>query len=222
MVDITRILCPCGTHPIFGYEGDVRASACVLCKTDGMVNITRAKCSSTECERQGLIKDGDENYCITCAGARGLVTVSQNNCSAQASNFLDAVERDVFGGARIPYRDRLLSDQSWERKEKYGLLKENRRLHPDGYIPPPDESPSDFRGTIVEYHGEFYHGFPPWHTAHESFVFNGQWGPDLYESTMQRMQLFKDAGFRVLYIWGCDWALVNKGRMKLAEALREL
>jgi hypothetical protein len=70
--------------------------------------------------------------------------------------------------------------------------------------------------------GDYYHGYPPWHAAHETHVFRGQWGPDLYAATMERMQLFKDAGFRVLYIWGSDWKRVLARTMPLRHAVREL
>jgi hypothetical protein len=161
-------------------------------------------------------------YCVTCAGKHGLVAVSKSGSSIEASECLDVIEREVFDGALIPYRDRLLPDKSWERKEKYGLLPEHSRLHPDGYVPPPDQSPSSFKGTIIEYHGDRYHGYPPWHEKHETIVFRDQWGPDLYQATMERMQLFKDAGFRVLYIWGSDWKRVQANEATLKDMLREL
>ena len=36
------------------------------------------------------------------------------------------------------------------------------------------------------------------------------------------MDLFKAAGYRVVYIWGSDWKRAVKKRMTLREALREL
>jgi hypothetical protein len=150
-----------------------------------------------------------------------LVATSQQGNSIEASKCLDVIEKDVFG-APIPYRDRLLADGSWYKREKYGLLPARPLLHPDGYVPPPNESPIDFKGTIIEYHGDYYHSFPPWHDAHETTVFKNQWGPDLYRATMERMQLFKDAGFRVLYVWGSDWKRALRMGVPAREALTEL
>lgn len=189
-----------------------------------MVNIISRKCIESECDHKGNVKDPSDPqkiYCISCAGKHGLVATSQSGNSIEASKCLDALEDQIFG-SRIPYRDRLLPDGSWKNREKYGLLRDHPRLHPDGYIPPPDASPSDFKGTIVEYHGDYYHGYPPWHDAHETHVFRGAWGPDLYATTMERMHLFKDAGFRVLYIWGSGWKRVLAKAMPLKHALREL
>jgi len=39
---------------------------------------------------------------------------------------------------------------------------------------------------------------------------------------MERMQLFKDAGFRVLYIWVSDWKRVQANKATLKGMLREL
>ena len=223
MVDIVSPRCPCGKLPSFGLETDARPSCCKDCKTAEMVNIACARCHEAGCEHQAQIKsESGAHYCVTCAGKHGLVAVSKSGSSIEASECLDVIEREVFDGKLIPYRDRLLPDKSWERKEKYGLLSEHSRLHPDGYVPPPDQSPSSFKGTIIEYHGDYYHGSPPWHEAHESNVFGGQWGPDLYRATMERMQLFKDSGFRVLYIWGSDWKRVQANKAALKDMLREL
>lgn len=41
----------------------------------------------------------------------------------------------------------------------------------------------------------------------------------IHEKTMERMHLFKDSGFRVVYIWGPDWKLARRGRMNRHAAL---
>ena len=37
-----------------------------------------------------------------------------------------------------------------------------------------------------------------------------------------RMQLFKDAGFKVMYIWGSDWKRVQANEITLEDALHDL
>ena len=129
----------------------------------------------------------------------------------------DTLEQQL--GLRIENSERLQPDGSWTGSEKYGLVPGHARLHPDGFTP---NYPEGCKGTVFEYHGDYYHGFPPWHEAHESRVYRDQWGPDLFRNTMERMLLFKDQGYRVLYIWGSDWKRAQRGKVTLREALREL
>jgi len=76
-------------------------------------------------------------------------------------------------------------------------------MTPDGYNPP---SPGEtHRGTVWQYHGVYFHGYPPEHPNHESYVFNGAWGPAKYAETIEKMQRYKNAGYRVRYAWSCDY-----------------
>ena len=174
------------------------------------------------CTTQAKVKDPDDSsihLCIACAGKAGLVAVSSTGVSVEASQCFDAIELQL--GMRIENSVRIARDGTRSGSEKYGLLPDNRLVHPDGFTP---NYPDGCKGTVFEYHGDYYHGYPPWHDAHESHVFRGRWGPDLYRDTMMRMQLFKDQGYRVLYIWGSDWKRTNARHpdLTLAETLREL
>jgi hypothetical protein len=128
---------------------------------------------------------------------------------------------EEYLGHPITYRKRYDDDHNIIGAEKHKLLPDHPRLRPDGFVECKDGS---HKGTVYEYHGDYYHGYPPWHPKHETAVFRGNWGPDMYKQTMDRMQLFKDAGFRVMYIWESDW-LSTKARgasRSIGDVLREL
>jgi len=135
------------------------------------------------------------------------------------SECFDELEEHL--GHEITWRERYDEHRNRLGAEKYGLLPDHPRLHPDGFVACEGGS---HKGIIYEYHGDYYHGYPPWHPKHETSVFRGKWGPDLYQATVDRMQLFKDAGYRVLYIWESDWLATKKhgASQSIGDVLREL
>jgi len=82
-----------------------------------------------------------------------------------------------------------------------GGLIPGRRLRPDSYRPEQRE--------VWFYHGDWYHGFPPGHRKHESFIVGDQWGPDVYTATMKMMQLFVDQGMSVKYTWETEFLRIG-------------
>jgi G:T-mismatch repair DNA endonuclease (very short patch repair protein) len=93
-------------------------------------------------------------------------------------------------------------------------------MKPDGFDPP--VSGDTHKGTVWQYHGTHFHGYPPDHPDHETYVHNGKWGPDCYHDTVKKMQLYKNAGYRVKYVWSCDYVQTTcKGPRPLAEVIRD-
>ena len=66
------------------------------------------------------------------------------------------------------------------------------KCRPDSY--------QDNSKTVWLFHGSYYHGFPPGHPKHETFGVGDQWGPDLWEATVEQMKLYVKCGYVVNYI----------------------
>ena len=66
------------------------------------------------------------------------------------------------------------------------------KCRPDSY--------QDNSNTVWLFHGSYYHGFPPGHPKHETFGVGDQWGPDLWEATVEQMKLYVKCGYVVNYI----------------------
>jgi len=116
--------------------------------------------------------------------------------SHEACAFFDAIE--VATGERVPHVHFVAGEQFPLGSEPKGLIP-NRRFRPDGYVAE--------RREVWFYHGDWFHGWPPGHPKHETFVIGNHWGPDRYVATMAVMQLFKEHGFVVKYAWGSDFKL---------------
>jgi len=185
-------------------------------------DVVNKRCSVDGCVKHAVVHDPDDpsiHVCIACAGNLGLVDKTRAGASMACSTCFDELELHL--GHKITWRERYDEQRNRYGAEKYGLLREHPRLHPDGFVECDDGS---HKGTVYEYHGCFYHGYPPWHPKHETAVFRGNWGPDLYKKTMARMHLFKDAGYRVVYIWESDWFFTKKSGStnSIGDVLREM
>jgi hypothetical protein len=110
--------------------------------------------------------------------------------------------------------------------EKRGLI-QNSRMRPDGYDPNPirmsfvAHSIGGTKGTVWLYHGDFFHGYPPWHPEHESRVNGGKWGPDCYRRTVDQMDTYVRHGYTVLYIFGSDVTKAKDSGVRLIDVVRE-
>ena len=90
-------------------------------------------------------------------------------------------------------------------------------MKPDGYIPPSRAGDAD---TVIQYHGSYFHGYPPWHPRHMSHVVGSRWGPDLFHSTWEKMERYHEAGYIVLYVWCFENKdAVRSGNIGVAKAV---
>jgi hypothetical protein len=134
-----------------------------------------------------------DRLCAKHAVAAGTLASFYPGASKAACQFFDAVELRL--GRRLPHVH-LVPGQSPEGTEARDLVP-GRRFRPDAYVAELKE--------VWFYHGDWFHGFPPGHAKHLSFVHRDQWGPDLVEATMDSMRLFLDAGYSVKYAWESKW-----------------
>ena len=64
-------MCPCGTSPNFGFEGDARPTACSKCKKSGMVNVVvTRKCPCGIIPSFGFESDARPTACSKCNTGR--------------------------------------------------------------------------------------------------------------------------------------------------------
>ena len=155
MVDIRNRRCRCGrSQPSLGFVDDKRPTACSRCKTDGMVHIVNSKCRL--CKKQANYPDAagrPRQLCAVHSAEVGAHTLSFPGRSRIASEFLDALEIHI--GREFPFRHRFdAATGQWSGEEFTGLVS-NRNLQPDAYDPE--------ARIVVEFLGNFYHGFPPEH-----------------------------------------------------------
>ncbi|CAJ1397777.1 unnamed protein product [Effrenium voratum] len=194
MVVIGKRVCTCGkTWAVFGLPGDARASCCAACKTAHMVDIVSPKCSV--CGKRAVFPDAfgkPRRLCAVHSAEVGAHVLSASRYSRVSNDCLDALEEET--GHEFPFRYRLDKiTGTWSGKEFSGLIS-GRALQPDAYHPENRE--------IVEFLGNYYHGFPPDHPQHSSFVcVGGRSAMELCQETMARLDLFAAAGLRVSYVW---------------------
>ena len=216
----------CKTMCSFGPIGKFGRQHAVYCEEHNdpelHEDVVNKRCSVEECQKIAIVHDPNNpsiHVCVACAGNIGLVAKTRTGASMACSVCFDELELHL--GHKITWRERYDDQCNRLGAEKYGLLRNHPRLHPDGFVECDDGS---HKGTVYEFHGDYYHGYPPWHPKHESVVFCGQWGPDLYKKTLDRMHLFKDDGYKVVYIWESDWLSTKKkgSEKSIGDVLREL
>jgi hypothetical protein len=157
------------------------------------------------------MKNPDTGDRICAPHALGLGLLAKlGGVSKEACAFFDGWFRET--GEEIPHVH-FTGDGTVTGSEVGGLVP-CRRFKPDGYV-------EDTREAWWN-HGDWYHGYPPWHHKHECFVHREQWGPDVYKSTLDMMQLFADQGMLVKYIWGSDYKYATKHGRSLASIVRTL
>ena len=109
----------------------------------------------------------------------------------------------------------------WEGKEVSGLVAP-RQHRPDGVKKNADGEVTD----TFFYHGNRFHGYPPDHELHESEVTMPRGhkanSRSLYEKTMSDMQLFKDRGYTVSYMWEHEHKAAIKSRVPMMSIVRYL
>ena len=79
-------ICRCGKHqPSFGLPTDKRASYCIKCKTDEMVNLNSQKCECGKYQPSfGLPSDKRARYCSKCK-LKGMENIINKSCKENRS-----------------------------------------------------------------------------------------------------------------------------------------
>lgn len=72
-------------------------------------------------------------------------------------------------------------------------------MTPDSFVP---DSSGKTKGTVYQFHGNQFHGYPPTHPKHNVMSsLTGQSGADLYAATLAKDRRYLQAGYRVFVIW---------------------
>ena len=119
-----------------------------------MMDIVSPKCSV--CGKHAVFPDAfgkPRQLCAVHSAEVGAHLLSSPRYSRVSNDCLDALEEET--GHEFPFRYRLdKTTGTWSGKEFSGLIS-GRALQPDAYHPENRE--------IVEFLGNYYHGFPPDH-----------------------------------------------------------
>ena len=155
MVDIRNLKCKCGkARPCFGFTDDVRPTCCKQCMAARMVDIVSPRCK--RCNKQACYPDEagrPKQLCAVHSAEVGAHVLSSPRRSRTASKCFDALEAEW--GHKLPFRHRFdIKTGTWSGEEVAGLVP-SRNLQPDAYDPEARK--------VVEFLGNYYHGFPPEH-----------------------------------------------------------
>jgi G:T-mismatch repair DNA endonuclease (very short patch repair protein) len=71
------------------------------------------------------------------------------------------------------------------------------RFQVDGFVPK--------ERLLLEFHGDFWHGNPKFFDANDFNPVNKKKYGDLYNQTLERMNVLVQSGYRVIYIWETDF-----------------
>ena len=151
---------------------------------------------ATEC----VVDEVSAQLCARCAGETGVKPITVH-ASMEACRFLDMVN-SCQSDATIEHMHFEALTRCWVGEEVEGLVAP-RNFRPDGV-----QRGADGRvETCWFYHGCAWHGYPPDHPAHHSFLKScKQSSVEAYGKTMAAMQCFKARGFQVQYVWSFDFA----------------
>jgi len=181
---------PCVNHPTTqGHYKDADGKlACAECAHAAGTWTPQTPCVNHP-TTQGSYKDADgKPACAGCAIKAGTLFASVSGASKVACECFDRLERQI--GYKLPHVH--YTSNGTVGKEATGLIP-GSKARPDSYVPE--------RNEVWLFHGNYYHGYPPGHEKHESICNNCKTSPELYEATVLQMQMYKEHGYTVNYIW---------------------
>lgn len=75
-------------------------------------------------------------------------------------------------------------------------------IKPDGYDP--------ISNTIYEFYGDYWHGNPKIYHKDDINMANNKKFGELYQKTLEREYILKEAGYNLITIWESDWKKLSK------------
>lgn len=93
-----------------------------------------------------------------------------------------------------------------EYRDNFIININGRKFKPDAYIPE--------LNIVFEYLGDYWHGNPEKYKSEELNKKVKKTFGQLYKETMSRIELIKNAGYNVIYIWENDWKNIKKWLVK--------
>ena len=211
--------CPVGNKLQANFPDENKNPYRLCSKHAKAVGTHEVRCPCRDCppgkKMEANFPDENNNLnrlCSRHAVLAGTHVESKNGASIIACECFDRWER--LTGERIGHRVRYIAcvgGSRTEGREMRGLIP-GRRIQPDGY--------QEETKTVWLFHGNYFHGFPPDHPKHETYLNNGNWGPDLYKKTMEQMALYASHGYTVRYVWEHEY--IETTRARCPVSLREV
>ena len=219
-----QVKCPCRDCPVgnklqANFPDENKNPYRLCSKHAKAVGTHEVRCPCRDCppgkKMEANFPDENNNLnrlCSRHAVLAGTHVESKNGASIIACECFDRWER--LTGERIGHRVRYIAcvgGSRTEGREMRGLIPD-RRIQPDGY--------QEEAKTVWLFHGNYFHGYPPDHPKHETYLNNGKWGPDLYKKTMEQMALYASHGYTVRYVWEHEY--IETTRARCPVSLREV
>ena len=89
----------------------------------------------------------------------------------------------------------------------------NSKYFADGY--------SKIKNTILEYHGDYYHGNPEFYNLEELNKRTKTTYGELYENTLQKQRFCEDSGYNYISIWESEWFRFKNSIIKLQRLFKD-
>ena len=149
------------------------------------------------------------------AGTKCSLRAGASHAACEAYHVLELVLKTIFPNLAIGQGEHVHFGQGEDPTGHELKPFANARIGVDGTF-------RDVYGSIIafyQFHGNYYHGFPPGHPKHLTFGCNHCWGPCLYNRTMARdfqymTEPMWDGQRRVeaplFEVWECDFTAYKK------------
>ena len=149
------------------------------------------------------------------AGTKCSLRAGASHAACDAYHVLELVLKTIFPNLAIGQGEHVHFGQGEDPTGHELTPFANVRIGVDGTF-------RDIHGSIIafyQFHGNYYHGFPPDHPRHLTFGCGHRWGPSLYNKTMDRDFQYKtepmwDGQKRVeaplFEVWECDFTAYKK------------
>jgi hypothetical protein len=223
MEDVSSQRCEhpgCKTQPSFGFEGE-RPIRCKDHAIDGMEDLRSQRCEHPDCTTFASFpnKSGKKALCATHASEAGTIAAYNPRASKAACAAMDMLKTEGFAD----YEHEHINPETmkWEGREVEGLVAP-RKHRPDGVR-------RNSKGEVTDvffYHGNLFHGWPPEHEMYDKEVHMPRGhkvnNKERYEKTMADMQLFKDRGFAVFYLWEHHHLIARRAKTPLGCMVKRL
>ena len=96
----------------------------------------------------------------------------------------------------------LISINILEEYQHKTLIIDNRKYNVDAFDP--------ITNTIYEFYGDYWHGNPIRFSAHDLNLSTKKSFNELYQKTLDREKVLKQAGYNLITIWENDWNKIKK------------
>lgn len=82
------------------------------------------------------------------------------------------------------------------------IINKTEQFKVDGFDP--------LTNTVYEFNGDYFHGNPEIYPSNNVNAINKKTFGELYTKTVEKENILKSAGYKVISIWENEWNLINK------------